>query len=458
MGTGPNVSTETPYEGTEVNVNPSAGNFDWNSPGGFEYGGYKSYAPGGEWTWADDWEQKDRQSKLRSAIREKQGAQWQALPADMSYEDLVALAAKEGIIKMNDNYQGTQSGNLYPIPRRGRGYNRYGDYYDIKIKGRSSAPIFSNMNQGTGTGTRTENPIVNNLTPEQEAELQKKYADMGYTYKHIKREGLLRPLLGISGPRVEKLIIKKNRGIGDNLFSKLRNQKNKNTNNDSPDMSSESVDVGPPYRVDPYAESDPRKTYFQNKINEDLERMDNNPYFPEARPEPATPYAEQLSEDYMLTPDELKKYGGGFNNQGLKRFFQGGVNTGDKIKIVQRGPGIFNPYATEGIMQGVTSVLNNAQQRKASQAMLAGLQGADATFVKDQPYDKGLFTINEGIVNPYAMGAKTTGVQSFMDTNINPGIQQSKYGGQGGDDEYLYLNNHQINNFLAMGGTLEIFE
>jgi hypothetical protein len=232
----------------------------------------------------------------------------------------------------------------------------------------------------------------------------------------------------------------------------LRNRKNKNTNNDSPDMSSESVDVGPPYRVDPYAESDPRKIYFQNKINEDLERMDNNPYFPEARPEPATPYAEQLSEDYMLTPDELKKYGGG-----LRRFFPGGVNRADKMVVTQRGPGIFNPYATESIMQGVTSVLNNAQQRKASQAMLAGLQGADATFVKDQQANKGLFTINEGYANPQDMGAKTIGVQSFMDANIDPG-QIKRYGGQGGDDEYLYLNDDQINNFLAMGGTLEIFE
>lgn len=497
MGTGPNVSTETPYEGTEVEVNPSAGNFDWNSPGGFginKFGGYNKYAPGGEWTWADEWEQKDKAAKLKSAIREKQGAQWQALPADMSYEDLVALAAKEGIIKMSDINQGTQNGNLYPIPRRGRGFTGYGDYR-YKIKGRSSAPIFSNMNQGTGY------PNMSNFTPEQQAAMKKEYADMGYDLEYLEKKGLLRDALGLDA-RVKKLKITKRPGTGSGSGNENKSDSNKDT---------KSVDVGPPYRVNPNAQntyndfanigSEPvdRNAYFQDRINQDIQRMESNPYFPEARPESMIPYAEQLPEekygelypvqntvspvqnvvspttqgqvaplDFYVNPSleqaaeenavmPNQKYGGGFNSQGLRRFFPGGVNRADKMVVTQRGPGIFNPYATEGIMQGITGVLNNAQQRKASQAILAGLQGADATFVKDQPYQMGTWDINAGNYNPYAMGAKTTGVQSNMDANINPGITQGKYGGQGGDDIY-YLSEEDIEQFKAMGGELIIFD
>ena len=481
-GTGPNVSTETPYKGTEVEVNPSAGNFDWNSPGGFAYGGYPSYAPGGEWTWADEWEQKDRQSKLRSALEEKMGV---ALNKDMSYDDLVAMGVKENIIKMSDINQGTQAGNLYPVSRRGIGSDGYGGYrYNFRVRGNSSNPIFSNINQGTGY------PNMSNLTPEQQAAMKKEYADMGFDLEYSEKKGLLRDALGL-GPRVKKLKITKRPGADSGSSSSISGREKNSADYDLPvtidysvfpkqepvyDASWNTAEyLGPGWKLK--AEKEQQKREIEKKLQKiEAAKRPNflglsnaastvptvyNPYpVSTAADEPLNfnidPSLEQAAEENAVMPNQ--KYGGGFNNQGLKRFFPGGVNRADKLVITERGPSIFNPYATEAIMQGLTGVLNNAQQRKASQAMLAGLQGADATFVKDQPYDLGKNTINEHRFDPYREGAKTTGIQSFMDANINPGIQQSKYGGQGQDAEYIYMTEEDINNFMAMGGTLEIFE
>ena len=461
-------------------------------PGGFginKFGGYNKYAPGGEWTWADEWEQKDKAAKLKSAIREKQGAQWQALPADMSYEDLVALAAKEGIIKMSDINQGTQNGNLYPIPRRGFGFTPYGDYYRYKIKGRSSAPIFSDMNQGTGY------PNMSNFTPEQQAAMKKEYADMGYDLEYSEKKGLLRDALGLDA-RVKKLKITKRPGTGsENNLNSEKSSNNKNTYPlplmDNPD---EYPTIAPQVKsnwkerredrrinrtldqlredeITPtgYGSNKPQRSKYSNLGSEDTTPEEKygelSPLLNTASPTTqgqvapldfyVNPSLEQAAEENAVMPNQ--KYGGGFNSQGLRRFFPGGVNRADKMVVTQRGPGIFNPYATEAIMQGVTGVLNNAQQRKASQAILAGLQGADATFVKDQPYQMGNWDINAGNFDVYNTGAKTTGVQSNMDANINPGITQSKYGGQGQDDIY-YLSDKDIEQFKAMGGELIIFD
>jgi len=465
MGTGPNVSTETPFQGTEVDINSGAGNFDWNSPGGYnESGGYNTYAPGGEWTWADEWEQKDRTSKLRSALKEKTGTE---LNPDLSYDDLVAMGTKEGIIKMSDVNQGTQAGNLYPIPGRGRGYTPYGDYR-YKIKGHSSAPIFSNMNQGTGTGY----PNMSNLTPEQQAAMQQQYADMGFDLEYSEKKGLLRDALGLDA-RVKRLKITKRPGSGSssgsgpgNSDSRLPNQQ-KYTTSSGREKSSADYDL--PVTVDysafpnqqpVYDELSPyvRSSNYLNTGNTQAP-AGYNPYpVSTAADEPLNfnvdPNLEKLAEENAVTPEN--RLGG------LNRFFGGGFpglnRSDDSMTVTQRGPSIFNPNATEGIMQGVTGILENAQQRNIANKQIANNQGADATFVKDQQSNPGNWTFNEGYFDPKNTGAKNIGVQSYMDTNINQDLNYGRYGGQGQDADYVWMTDEDMEQFMAMGGTFQIFE
>lgn len=227
-----------------------------------------------------------------------------------------------------------------------------------------------------------------------------------------------------------------------------------------------------------------KQQFMQNKIQQDIQNMENNPYLMNPAPpeqQSMIPYAEGQGP---TTPEGWQKYGGfrKRGGQGLRMFINGGDGT--EPGLSQTGPlewGYTNiekrkmglaPGTADWIIAGEYAGANmfnnmlgaNRSEKKAMENWMKSKQGADANYYA-MGMDKGdhtkdvygtdtLMPDQIGVkVEPWAMGQ--------FQGNRGDAYYQGKFGGsmaQGGQSDEVYMTENEIKQFMAMGGRVEFLD